>query len=244
MRPFLILALLLCLVSGSDASRRRALLIEKEVAASGGNPPASPLVNQNFEGTGYDNGETWGENGFGTKDEDYTTTVLLGSQSLFCSIDDSSAGSTFTSFSGGGERWGFCMFRVVTSRNGNFVRLFDSGFANVVMQVKINGTKLRAVCGSVESLDTVASFSTGTTYYLWWRYLKGTGLNGEAEIWFSTTSTKPADGSDNHRKTIVGTATTDAAELAFGSGDNTAGSALDIIYDHTYIDDVVILSNP
>ena len=72
------------------------------VAAS---PAASYLVNQNFEGTGYDNGETWTEYvGTGaTVNEDYATSPapLAGEQSLYV-VGGSDDGETYTSFSSSG----------------------------------------------------------------------------------------------------------------------------------------------
>ena len=48
------------------------------------------FINQNFEGTGFDNGETWITYGgdTGAANPDYTTNPLLGSQSLYMKDDN------------------------------------------------------------------------------------------------------------------------------------------------------------
>lgn len=71
-----------CLIGGAvSPTDYIAVLGAPQVASA---PAATYLLNQNFEGTGYDNSESWTETlDGGTVDEDYTTTVLAGSQSLF-----------------------------------------------------------------------------------------------------------------------------------------------------------------
>ena len=208
-------------------------------AASGSNPPASPLVKQNFEGTGYDNGETWNTY-ISAGDPDYTGIVLLGSQSLSCFGADFSAQGAYTTFSGLSELWGFVMFEITTNRNSYIVRHEDSGAA-AVFNISVSGTNLRVDDGSANA-TTSGTFSLNTPYYLWWHRLKGSGANAVSELWFSSTPTKPADGSSGHAKVTTGTTTTDAIYgILLNSAAAGAGA---IIFDHYYIDDAVILDNP
>lgn len=217
--------------------------LPKASAAGGGNPPASPLIAEDFEGTGYEEGGAWAEGGFAAKDEDYAgADVILGSQSLEISAADSESGGSDVTFSGGAERWFFGEIKITTSRNGKFLKLYSSGYAAELASIAVQGSTFRAACGAVTD-DTVATFSTGTVIYWWVRYLKGSGVNAVVDFRFSTTTTKPADGSDNQALITLGTATADVAIMST-SVEGTSGSAFRIIHDHIYVDDEDILSNP
>jgi len=80
----------------SNAYAFNPLIVTSGVPVAGGDECDSTLVCQNFEGTGYDNSETWD----GTNDnEDYAgASVIRGSQSLELTYDAGipSAGTNFT----------------------------------------------------------------------------------------------------------------------------------------------------
>lgn len=241
----LILTLLLASASSLFAQEDIALVAANQSAPGGGggsNPPASPLVNQNFEGAGYDNAETWSTLGGGTINPDATDIVLLGSQSFKVTAGDFVAGSAYISTAAGAERWGHMQFQITTSGNRIIAESQDSGFAAQIQIVAINGGGIRVYSGAVNA-TTSATWSTGTKYYLWWHYLKGTGTDAVAEVWFSTTTTKPADASAGHAKVTTGTSTADLVYHFVGSPTAAAGN-YEIHIDHVYVDDEAILSNP
>lgn len=176
--------------------------------------PPSYLINQTFEGTGYDNSETWTESGTGTIDEDYTTEVLDGAQSLYMSgADYNSPTATSPSWTAVSPTYFFFMFQI---NSGNLV---NADFFEI-----LNGTTIiaRLMAGDFSGNnfniypyhgDTIGSSSAaiiGTTYYVWVEYEKGTGANGHLHIRISTTSTKP--GSDTMSIT-TGTSTLDTDKM-------------------------------
>jgi len=221
--------------------------IRNRAAAAGGgpNPPASPLLNQKFEGTGYDNSETWTESlGGGIVDEDYTATVLDGSQSL--RIQNAAGGGvsyTAETFTAGGERWAFCKIRLTSLEAVAVTRSIafwnNVGATLAAVEINTSGT-LHLVCGATTA-DTVDAMSTGTTYYMWFHYLKGTGANAVADVGFSTTSTRPTSG-NKFVQITTGSPTTDAVEFAIHVWNNNNPS--DFIYDRVYVDDEQIGDNP
>ncbi len=211
------------------------------------NPPASPLVKQNFEGTGYDNSETWSEFSGGageTIDEDYATGPLLGSQSLrVVSTDTFTFSYTKIDHTSLSEEWFFTMLKMAAvNADGKDIMADVDGGGAIQISVGVSGGHFQVKCGSA-SATTSLSYSTGTLYYLWGHYLKGSGANAVAEIWVSTTSTKPADASSGTASVTTGTSTANVQEFSLGYR-GTDGGTPDIQYDHVYVDDAVILSNP
>jgi len=211
-----------------------------------GSTPEAPtyLINQNFEGTGYDNSETW-TTSVGTPEPDYTGVVLLGSQSLRSTVNGE-AERARADFTGADTLYGYLLFR----REGiNPVgdRLF--------FELTINGSTTRALTLSVTSTGqlkvgdlsgshtgtTVSTMSTGTTYHIWWSYTKGTGSNAAGTCAFSTDGTKPTSG-NNFEDFTTGTSTVQGGRVWLGY--TSTNSNADFIYDKVLIDDVDIGSNP
>jgi hypothetical protein len=62
--------------------------------------------------------------------------------------------------------------------------------------MRVNDNGVNASC--------TAGLSADTTYHCWGHYLKGSGANDVAEIKFSTTAIRPADGSTQHAKLTTG----------------------------------------
>src|SRR5437667_300972 len=106
MRATIIILLGLCLVANAqDFGLTQPFLAAPPTGAA----PCVDLVSQGFEGTGYDNGETWVQSGSDTINKDYTAHVLDGSQSLF--IASTNGAQTTITFAGQNEVYVYMMIR-------------------------------------------------------------------------------------------------------------------------------------
>jgi hypothetical protein len=180
------------------------------VFGGGGGGGGSFLINQNFEGAGYDNSESWTEGG--TWDEDYTTTVLTGSQSCH-HVDGGSL--TSPDFAAQSDVWIYLQIQFTSVvDNTEILSLRSSGGADLAI-LKTRPVRLfRIECGSVPSADTSDAFSTATKLHVWIHYTKGTGGNGFASIGYSTDGTKPTAG-NKYTQVTTGDATADGVRLRF-----------------------------
>lgn len=202
------------------------------VVSSGGGGGISYLVNQNFEGTGYDNSETWTESSPGPN-PDYTTSPapLHGSQSLRF-FDTTHNVSTYTTFTANGDIYGHLMVRwtALPSSSIQFVRIGDgSGTQQGFLRISAAGG-ITVGNGSSEDGPTDA-MSSGTTYHVWFRYNKGTGANGNAYVAFSTDATEPTSGT-KYKSISNGTSTADAARLTL---QHDADSTFDAVMDQVMV---------
>jgi hypothetical protein len=169
--------------------------------------PAAPgecvgyLVCQNFEGTGgdylgYDNQESWVETVTDTVDQDYTSTVLRGSQSLYISSSSGDNRTTRT-FGNNNSAWTFFRYRPVThSGDDGVVFTRDTSDASSWSMIHKGTTNLMQFWHggyAGDSASTVTEILTGTTYYFWVYYAKGTGANGVLKVYVDTDRTRPAD---------------------------------------------------
>jgi hypothetical protein len=178
-------------------------------------------VNQGFEGTGYDNSESWSTSGTdasNTIDPDYTGVVLAGSQSF--RFTTSNAGGPYAkhTVSGAEEWYGKITFKAVTiSANSSFtlVGLLDSG-NTAQCRVRINGSAKTVNIVSGTSVTTVSAISTGTTYDLWLHYKRSTASNGTIEVSFATTgSARPTSG-NGYASSAVATSTGYCSQVFVG----------------------------
>lgn len=196
---------------------------------------------EKFEGTGYDSGLTWVESG--TVDEDYTTTVLHGSQS--CLLDGSSAtASTRTpSQSAVSEWWAYGRVRFISIPASSLRVMFRFNTTSTTRyECLVNSTGTIRVSHGSATANTVATVSTGTLYHFWFYYLAGSGADGTGWVAFSTDGTKPTSG-DNFAQTIVGTSTTTVNRVMI-IADNTGGVGYQSIWDTVGASTVVIGDNP
>jgi hypothetical protein len=203
-------------------------------AAAAGGP--SYLLSENFEGAGYENA-AWSESG--TVDEDYTTTILAGSHSLGVT----NGGSATYTFPGAtaDEVWGYCLYRPHTAAGDpNFINLFDAS-DNVLAWIWLNADGTVTVTDDGFHLDsTTATMTPGTTYSVWWRYKKGTGADGELQVWFNTSATHPGSGANDALVTNAN-GTAQVNKVRFLDSTATAGVA---VFDTVRVDDAQILSSP
>lgn len=198
---------------------------------------ATYLVNQNFEGTGYDNGETWSEYvGSGaTVNEDYATSPapLAGAQSLYV-VGGSDAGETYTSFSSSGTIHVRMMIRFTAQTTStHVVYLYNADGSDWLAVVQASsGHNLVLYSGGQEAYGAT-SISTSSTYYLWVDYTPGTGSNSTCSVYISTSSTKPGT---PELATSGGNETATAGRLKFSS----SSSGLAYIVDQVRVDDAAI----
>ena len=168
------------------------------------------LVCQNFEGTGYDNSESWTEScGSGaTCDEDYSASPLRGAQSYKFTTGTSNSNVTID-YSAIDEVYFFVRLTIENDQTGTIfiirstnTNLFTIGYSSGLNSLVYNG----ATGGAAVTL--------GTTYYIWGYYTKGTGANEINRAWVSTTSTKP-----------------ETADYEITNGSNTEQANRGLLYD-------------
>jgi hypothetical protein len=188
-------------------------------------------ISQNFEGTGYDNSETWSESG--TVDEDYTTTALRGSQSFYAGSGANN--STITLSAAQGEVWGHCMFRFTSTYSGDVAQILQLQDAsnNQLALFTVQDTSYfpRAYQSGGTGTSISASLSANTTYHLWIHALKGS--TSTVEMWVGTTTTRPSDVAESWI-TFTGTWTADIAKLRIGQG---VSSGTGVIIDQVILSD-------
>ena len=236
-RLLLLLLLLPSLAWGSDLGQEYARM-NPYILGAGGSAAACAdssctgfLVCQNFEGTGYDNSESWTEScGAGaTCDEDSTSSPLRGSQS-YLYTSGTGASDVYKSFTESDEIYFFVRFSIANDAVSNIIIiksnetiLFTVGYSPVSKKIAYNWT-----FGSAVSL--------GTTYYLWGYYKKGTGEDEINRAWISTTPTKP--GSVDYELT-TGVSTGQANRIVLYDSASGAGGKFDqVLVKTTEIGDV------
>ena len=197
-------------------------------------------VCQNFEETGYDNGESgdWNTtlNG-GTVDEDDTTaTIMRGSQQL--KVLASVGNNTYAS---NGQGSGDTIWIHVRVKFADATPSTESSFINVsngyYARIRSDGT-IRIRHGTT-NLDTSSGYvSDNTMRHFWFKFVKGTGADGEMVMYSSTDGTRGSavlNGSSG-----TSTIQPSAIQLREESG-YTGGTFFDqvlVTYDGTEIGDV------
>lgn len=182
---------LLCFFTLAFVSSIGAVIIVRTAPPGGGGECGNYLVCQNFEGTGYDNGESWTETG-ATNDPDEAVVVLRGSQSFMQDMTAATPESKI-SFGNTDPVYGFLLWRIDLDNSEDVITIEDSS-NNDCFRLWKNDTQdhLRVYCGTNWSEASTTTINPDTTYYIWWEYHKGTGANAVCKIWVSTSTTKPA----------------------------------------------------
>jgi len=230
---------LACLFCWATLIPLRVQAIPLWVFAGGGTSSPAPtyLVNQNFEGTGYDNGESWAETG--TPDEDHTGTVLVGSQSCLVEANE----VTYTTYAGQTTVYAYCrlkrnaqsssanttIFAIRNSSNTTIAALrFNYSNPNTEFKLYANG-------GDSTASSTTQGGDNSTVWHVWLTYVSG----GTCELAMSTTGTKPSvDGSGAVFLTRTGSSDT-AERISLLNG--SSGS---VIYDKVLVSASPIGNNP
>lgn len=198
--------------------------------AGGGAP--TYLLEQNFDTAGVPT--DWNNSG---ANFDYTATVLEGTQSLQTPSGSQAFLNEIFNLT---EFWGYWMLRRVSWAGdpATIFAAYSSGYTSE-LTVDVAADSLRVASGTTES--TVTTTADTTTYHVWMHALKGTGANATVEVWFSTTTTKPADASNGHAKITNGSFDANITAMNWCS---LFGGTADFIVDKVRIDDVAIGSNP
>lgn len=242
-----IVLLLVVLECGAQHPAMRART--PTVTASGGAAPTY-LASEDFEGTGLPSG--WAETGAGTENYDDTTapSPLQGAQSLRCSTTAQNSRVETPNWTAIAEIHGyFIMNPINTVAAGNtrkIVTFENQGGGGTEGLSLVNGEEMTISQGAA-SASTVATISDGVTIHVWFRWKARTGPNdGIGEVWWSTTATKPADGSNNHATTGAtgSSSATGMRSIAVGCAPDDGSVTWTIIYDKVRVDDVAIGSNP
>lgn len=179
------------------------------------------LVCQNFEGTGYDNSESWTEyftEASGIINEDYTSAALRGTYSLLMDGETYKYVYDTVSFTANSSVYIHILHRTATDSTDSIdylVSVLDSS-DNVLgsLQYVPSNDRINLVSGGVTDYGSTDDLSVSTTYHLWIDYIAGSGSDGTFSLYIGTTITKPA--SPTHTIT-TSSSTADAAKLRFGS---------------------------
>jgi hypothetical protein len=202
---------------------------------------ATYLVKQDFEGTGYDNGESWTETG--SPNEDSETSPLVGSQSFRVAATASATWARSPSFTDQSTLHCYFQFRPDDNTGGarRFFFIRNSSDVDLVMVQQNADRTILVRAGTAGGSTTVGTVTLDTIYHFWVTYTKGTGANATATVAFSTDGTKPTSG-DNYQIHSTGNATTDADYIGLGNSAAQVIPTWDL--DKVRVDDEVIGDNP
>jgi len=184
----------------------------------------SYIVKQGFEGTGYDNSETWSASALANPD--YTITAIEGSQSLQLGVG---AASCYKIITDANELWCYALVQM-TNTSASLRTLFAlrNGASSACINV------LRAADGRLACLGASgsgAAYTTGTmnittNYNIWFHYRKGTGSDSFISCAFSLDGTEPTAGANYAQKTTETGTNTVTRFYCYTDAD------LGVIYDH------------
>ncbi len=237
MKP-LLLAIFLGLVG---LSARGQALYESLLQLDAQPAATSYIVRQTFEGTGYDNGETWADTG--GPDPDYTGVVLQGSQSWRLNQAGAAMYSSVVC-TNNGTTHGYFILRPITRDAGSARRIagvISENGGTVYLEIRVVNTGTMRIIHGGTTVSTVATVANGTTYHVWWTYTPGTGADGFASLAFSTSAaTKPLSG-NNYVETTAGTATGQMGAFSIGNG---LAVTQEHVFDSVLVDNAVIGESP
>ncbi len=201
---YLAVLLLLCAFPASAGDPVRvamnpALFVGGGVSAAASNECASTLICQNFEGTGYDNSESWTEAAAcddtqAVCNEDYVTSPapLRGTQSLILTYI-SANGTTKITFADQTEVSGHFKVRVLNDSAFTFFEIMHSTTSHFLFGY--NSTDNKYV--STATLGATA-FTVPETHYVWFHFKEGTGADAIKRSWYSAASRVwPGDGNED-----------------------------------------------
>jgi hypothetical protein len=213
-----------CLYLGTAHAVAGFILNPYRFAAAG----SSYLVDEGFEGTGYE--ETWTEAGTGTIDEDHTGTVIAGSQSLQINLS-AQTGSTAVTFTAQGSLFAKFRFRVASTSSNPTIATIRNGstILGSLILVGVNRT-MRTTAAGGSNASSSATLPLNTDIYIWLEYVKGSGSNAICRAGWATTDSKPALTSTGTQTCLSsnGTSTSDADTLYLG---HTVSGTYECFYD-------------
>lgn len=219
-------------------------------AFAAGVPYASPyLLEQDFEGTGYDNGGGWTEGGVVNVNEDYTSTIIDGSQSLNVALTASTGYTESPDVVVGGGRilYGYLKLRFASlpASSMSLFAMYDTA-NNQCLRVRLSSTGTLGVLPGVGTeVTTVGTLAINTTYHVWFSAsARGveTALASTARVSFSTDGVRPTSGDNYAIDDDAGGATDDPSSLRIGT--LVSSTTVDVIYDKVRLNNSIIGDNP
>jgi hypothetical protein len=199
-------------------------IIASSKRRSGIPPEPAWLIKQDFEGVGYDNGETWVQGGgSGIMDPDYTTDPISGAESLQISGSSSTNVFSYYQFTDKGAFYVRMRCRI-ESADSIFASMRSSATTRATLS--INSGKLRVLVGGGSNVNSLNNIPIATNIYIWFEFEKGTGSNAIARASFSLNSTKPDWSSGDACVSSGGNVTADVNRLYLGSTTAVAGNTI------------------
>jgi len=158
------------------------------------------LICQNFEGTGYDNSESWTEviNGDAVINEDYATSPapLRGSQSLYMNTGTYTGTTFYTYFTLSPTQdtvYTRFIFKPVSypANVSNITAILSTGSSVkvAVEYVSDNTFKFAVSDGATNTYSSDVSNFHDHQYTIWFQVSKGTGANGILKMYYAVDST-------------------------------------------------------
>jgi hypothetical protein len=183
-------------------------------------PPASGssfLLEEGYEGTGYEN--TWTAAGTGTVDPDEASTVIAGSQSLRVNLS-AETGSAYAEVSAQSHLYTKFRLRVASTNGGNqTIATIRDGTTTLGTLVLIGVNRvLRVVNPGGGNGSSSATLPTNTNLFIWFEYVQGTGSNAIVRAGWDTSDSKPSLASSGAQTCYngAGTSTATANRLYLG----------------------------
>jgi hypothetical protein len=200
-------------------------------------PPATYLVEENFEGAGAPTGWT----SSGTVNWTNQAVVLQGTQSLKIDASVGDGFAFYQSFASTDEIWAYIMFRTASlpANNRVIMELREGTSTRLELYIAANG-KLTLTHGAASSGLTSGGMTTNVLTHIWTYYKKGTGANGLASVEWATDGIRLGSGA-NYTNMVNGAATTGITTFRVKS--DTDGARVEY-FDRVLVDDTVIGSNP
>lgn len=196
------------------------------------------IICQNFEGTGYDNSETWSENigGTGVVDEDDTTAPVGRESQQLKVIGDSTASSySSASITITSDLWFHFMVKVSDSTPSSVSTILNCNGGAFTLTLMTDGT-LRLLHGSSLANTSASQLSDNTYKHIWIHFVAG-ATDGIYQLYISDTEVRPVTPSIDENN---GTRSTglNIIEL-FSSRDYASGTFFDqVLVSDTEIGDV------
>lgn len=197
--------------------------------------PYPYLVSEDFEGAGTPPGWL----AVGGANFDYTTSPIVGAQSLFMTTGQ----QAYTRFSPSrSEAWAFCRVRragTPTAVGSSIFNFLSGEVGSFVIVCSVSSHTVvnvwRCSVGTAAT-NTTISGSENTDLAVWMRYVKGTGANARGEFYF-----------------VVGNENRPAATVTITTGTSTTNAewiycqrptGVNVVFDKIRVSANPILSNP
>lgn len=177
-------------VGGADlASITSGVVTNNSTQSAGeGSTCSGYTVCQNFEGTGYDNSETWSTSG--TANPDSTSPALRGSQTMSLAAG-AYAYRNITAMTGDVSVHMIVQLSTISANTGQFIFGANTGGDTRFGVTLQTAGGLRGYHGNAGCDTAAGAIAANTPIHLWVDRTRGTGSNGTLALYVSSTRTKP-----------------------------------------------------